>query len=654
MKKTSIHYSESLFPNVPHLRASDRSGIPKSGTFAGNPEGIKFSKFWIPAFAGMTLLFIFHSVVFSRGEHSARSDNVAVTVDAARVIHTVNPWLYGINTARWDESLFPGPADEMLLTCDRDAIQKIKASGVTLLKYPGGNDADHYIWNAPSNNSGDMNTDEYIALCREVGAEPFITINFNEPPSLAAEWVRYCNNVRGYDVKLWEVGDEQWGTWAKGHSTPEAYAEKFVSFVKAMKGVDSTIKVAINVALTGNSPSLGSRSEGWTPRVLRAADGYYDLLTFTYFPLSWGKENDDTLFASTGWYRKLFLELKETVERTLGKEKSDKLLFINVGYNSVNHSPGPQTVSLANALWTADMVGTMAEVKTDISCFWALHNEYPPRGGDFGYLSSDGKNTPRYDYYVFPMFAKHFGSEIVSAASDNADVSVYAARDGKRISVALINKSVHKPHHVQIALRDFVPAENAQAWILDRQRKNEQLPDIFLGSGYFTVDAPSYSFLMLSVISRDSVVPPLNIALTATASASSYSPENALWGPGDFEPAKAIDGIMDTRWRSGILMKPDENQNEWLQLMWKQPQRIAGVKIFWGENYASDYRVEVSTDGKKWKTIRTVSNGNGGVESFEFQNAASARYLRVSNMSGGKKGSSYTMKEIEVYQGVNQ
>ncbi len=594
------------------------------------------------------------------------AQDVRVTVDAAKVIHTVNPWLYGINTARWDESLFPGPANEMLLTCGRDAIQKIKASGVTLLKYPGGNDADHYIWNSSSSNDGDMNTDEYIALCREVGAEPFITINFNEPPSLAAEWVRYCNKERGYHVKLWEVGDEQWGTWAKGHSTPEEYAEKFVSFVKAMKDVDSTIKVAINVALTGrkvlgtNSPSLGSQSEGWTPRVLRAADGYYDLLTFTYFPLSWGKENDDTLFASVGWYRKLFLDLKETVEHTLGKEKSDKLLFINVGYNSVNHSPGPQTISLANALWSADMLGTMAEVKTDVSCFWALHNEYPPRGGDFGYLSSDGRNTRRYAYYVFPMFAEHFGNEVVSAVSSTADVSAYAAKDGKRISIALINKDERKPHRVQIAFSNFTPSEKANVWILDKKRKNERLPDISLTSGYLAIDAPPYSFMMINIISRDSVLPLRNIALIASASASSYSPENALWGPGNFQPSQAIDGNMDTRWRSGIRVTPDEKlkmalketHNEWLQLTWKQLQRIASVKIYWGENYASNYRIEVSTDGKKWKVVHTVSNGNGGVELFEFQNVTNARYLRVEGLSGDKKGSSYAIREIEVYDAL--
>ena len=135
----------------------------------------------------------------------ARSQTVQMTVRAQLAHHPINPFLYGINTARWDESLFPERAENMLLSCDRDAIAKIQASGVTLLKYPGGNDADAYVWNAPDNNPAEMDTDEYLALCRSAGAEPFITINFNAAPQLAADWVRYCNRERGYNVKYWEV-----------------------------------------------------------------------------------------------------------------------------------------------------------------------------------------------------------------------------------------------------------------------------------------------------------------------------------------------------------------------------------------------------------------------------------------------------------------
>ena len=224
-----------------------------------------------------------------------RPQTVSILVQTQLVHNPINPLLYGINTARWDESLFPERAEDILLSCDRDAISKMKASGVTLLKYPGGNDADAYIWNAPDNNPAEMDTDEYIALCRALGAEPFITINFNAPVQLAADWVRYCNRERGYNVKYWEVGDEQWGAWAKGHAPPEVYAKKYITFVRAMKDVDPAIKVATNVP-------LGPHPEQWTARVLKAAGKYVDLITFTFYPQQWGKEHDDSLFASVDLY----------------------------------------------------------------------------------------------------------------------------------------------------------------------------------------------------------------------------------------------------------------------------------------------------------------------------------------------------------------
>jgi alpha-L-arabinofuranosidase len=284
---------------------------------------------------------------------SSSAQQIKIEIDGGKTVRPINPWLYGINTARWDESLFPGPTDEMLRTADRDAIEKIKASGVTLLKYPGGNDADQYVWNSSANNATEMNTDEYIALCREVGAEPFITVNFNESPDLAAEWVRYCNIVKGYNVKLWEVGDEQWGTWARGHAPPEEYAKKYINFVKAMRAVDPSIKVATNVP-------LGLHPENWAERVLKAAGEYVDMLTYTFFPQPSGKENDDTLMTTVGKFRTLVTKLREDVERAVGPQKASSMYFINVGYNSASHSPGPQTLQMINAIWTADMLGCMA------------------------------------------------------------------------------------------------------------------------------------------------------------------------------------------------------------------------------------------------------------------------------------------------------
>lgn len=576
---------------------------------------------------------------------SLHAQSVQITVDAARQIRQVNPLLYGINTARWDESLFPGPTDEMLLTNDRDAIRKIKASGVTLLKYPGGNDADHYVWNSKENNESEMDTDEYLALCRETGAEPFITINFNESPQLAADWVRYCNITRGYNVKYWEVGDEQWGSWAKGHSSPEGYAERYAEFVTAMKAVDPTIKVATNVALAGNAPSLGGGSEGWTARVLRAVPEYIDMLTITFYPQQWGKENDAELLKSVDVYRTLFLQLKDEVKRVAGAKKAEEIIYINVGYNSVNHSPGPQTLQIVNALWVADMIGAMAEVGTDIACYWAVHNAFPPRKGDYGYLSSEGSNTPNVNYYIFPMFARHFGSTLVKTGSLDKNVVAYAATAGKKLSLFIINKDSIKEKKLDISLDEFVPQKHASVRILDASRMNEALPAAEAGKK-FSYTVPPYSFVAMEILSADSVVPPANLALSAIPSAASYS----VIGP-HFSAPSAVDGKMYTRWNSAAWTKSDGKEEQWYQLEWKSLQKFTDVQIHWGETRAVRYVLEISDDGKEWTPIREITEGKGKSDTFSFA-PVSARFLRMNGTlgTGGRWTiSAYSIREIEVF-----
>ena len=70
----------------------------------------------------------------------------------------------------------------------------------------------------------EINTDDFVALCKEIGAEPFITINptWNTEEE-CAQWVEYCNGdvdteygririERGYkepyNVKYWSLGNE--------------------------------------------------------------------------------------------------------------------------------------------------------------------------------------------------------------------------------------------------------------------------------------------------------------------------------------------------------------------------------------------------------------------------------------------------------------
>jgi hypothetical protein len=290
------------------------------------------------------------------------------------------------------------------------------------------------------------------------------------------------------------------------------------------------------------------------------------------------------------------------------------------------------------------MLGCMAELGTDVACFWALHNFYPPRGGDYGYLSSEGSNTPRNSYYVFPLLSQHLRGNLISTTSSDASVSAYASRFGKTLSLILINKDKRSRKSIDIGLTNFTPHTKAMVWILDEKRKYSRLSDLSAVSGHLQANLPPYSVMAVELIDRDSVILPMNIALRSTATASSYS----TIGP-HFKPASAIDGKLYTRWNSAAWTKSNGQEAQWFQLAWPQREHIGVVRIYWGETYASEYKVLTSVDGKKWKILHEVTNGHGGIEEIA-PGQIKARFLKIDGRHGAKGISAYSIREIEVYE----
>ena len=124
----------------------------------------------------------------------------------------------------------------------------------SFMRWPGGNVAQDYHWrwgigprdlrpvwinrswsNAPE--PDDLGTDEYLALCERLHIEPSITVNVDgagATPEEAAAWVEYVNgpatsrygamraangHALPYNVRQWELGNEIFGDWVRGHVT---------------------------------------------------------------------------------------------------------------------------------------------------------------------------------------------------------------------------------------------------------------------------------------------------------------------------------------------------------------------------------------------------------------------------------------------------
>lgn len=124
--------------------------------------------------------------------------------------------------------------------------------------------------------------------------------------------------------------------------------------------------------------------------------------------------------------------------------------------------------------------------------------------------------------------------------------------------------------------------------------------------------------------------------LARTATASSSGDETP-----DFPAAYALDGDPATRWSSPL------EDGAWWQMELAEPARVGRVVLRWQDAFAARYRVQVSADGRVWRTAATVRDGRGGAESVRMD-APGTRFLRV---QGDARGSEYgySLWSVEAY-----
>lgn len=180
---------------------------------------------------------------------------IVVRIDTQHVVAELTPSLWGTNFLFW--------IDNDAAVASGEAVERLKELSIGLLRFPGGTVAQNYDWRTntlinparwPQNGDGAVatDTDEFIAVCREVGAEPVLVVNTEAwvlkgdvaaGAREAAEWVRYCNSEKGYGVKYWEIGNENYYHISQN---AEEYAACVNRYARAMKAVDPTIQVAVN------------------------------------------------------------------------------------------------------------------------------------------------------------------------------------------------------------------------------------------------------------------------------------------------------------------------------------------------------------------------------------------------------------------------
>ncbi|MET9292600.1 beta-N-acetylglucosaminidase domain-containing protein [Streptomyces sp. NPDC003077] len=109
----------------------------------------------------------------------------------------------------------------------------------------------------------------------------------------------------------------------------------------------------------------------------------------------------------------------------------------------------------------------------------------------------------------------------------------------------------------------------------------------------------------------------------------------------DFPAGAATDGDPATRWSS-----PAED-GAWLQFALPAPARLGRLVLHWEKAHAAAYRVQVSSDGREWRTAATVRDSEGGRESVRMD-APDVRFVRI---QGDERATrfGYSLWSVEAY-----
>jgi len=344
----------------------------------------------------------------------------------------------------------------------------MKDMGVKYIRFPYGHLADNYLWDAdgdwgnsltpkvatfsqgPANwdwavnqSSGefinDMDFDEYISICNEVGAEPMVVVNilsykYNNGPTYeqlkesAVEWVRYANITKEYSVKRWALGNE-----VDHHSdliSQAEYKALYSDFAEAMKAVDPDIW--IGPGLLGN----------WHAAMLNHDPENIDFICAHNYLYKYDWRSQDYI----GWKNATDI-LVNNVEKCQNVVNNSSIPDIEIHVTEMNSRPWSDKSDnddLFRALCYGEMILNAISFE-DVKATY-VWNTHGPWGGEnenapYNILDLNNNREPRGD--IIKLINKNLLDYFVEVPRVKGYIRIYASVDehNENLVLVLMNKN---------------------------------------------------------------------------------------------------------------------------------------------------------------------------------------------------------------------
>ncbi|AKV55666.1 alpha-L-arabinosidase [Bifidobacterium actinocoloniiforme DSM 22766] len=473
---------------------------------------------------------------------------MTIALDPGNTTSTISPLLHGqfieFLGECIDEGLWVGP-DSAIPNQNgirTDALEALKRLAPPLLRWPGGCYADTYHWRdgvgpqdqrrtTYNENFGTyeldrhgFGTDEYLRLCEQVGAQPWVNVNMlSGSVSEMRDWMEYCNraeptdlarsraangHAEPYGVRYWGLGNEPWA--GGGTMTPSTYMDLYRLFASSMPSFTHSndepgMMYPIACGPDGNKPV--ERVE-WTREFFR------ELASFRQPPISaydlhfynWNidhEEDSSTQFDQAGWRRVVegCLELEDIIDEQWG--------LIRAGLSAMPRPEVPQDPRLESVdlvigewgNWHRDAFEVRPALRQEVTMrdavTTALTLDILQRNCDkismacnaqtINVLNSliltDGDATiltPNYD--VFMMYQGHRGAQAIETPRQDQQTGVYAFASVKnrKLLVDLTNADMDAAVDQTLTLPVDVRVEDMRTLVGEdpHQFNSKQNPDL--------------------------------------------------------------------------------------------------------------------------------------------------------------------------------
>lgn len=346
----------------------------------------------------------------------------------------------------WLDQLSLMPGDSAPGGVRRDVFERVRALRPAFIRWPGGNVAQDYHWRwgvGPRDERptwvnlswkhepepSDFGTDEFVAFARAAGAEPSITVNVEgrgATPEEAAAWVEYCNgpptsrygalraangHPAPYGVKLWEIGNEIWGDWVRGHSDAATYARNFARYHAAMVAVDPSIRFI----------AVGDNDMRWNRTVLRDVGRTIDYLAIHHY---YGGDSTQRDLRHLMTHPLAYERFYHDVERLAREEVPGHAIALDIDEWGLS-LPESTEHGMDAALYGARLMNVFERTTpfVGMTAVSDLVNGWP--GGIIQASRTTVFVTPEYE--VNRMYATHVGTERVRTVVDGPTVGVDSA-----------------------------------------------------------------------------------------------------------------------------------------------------------------------------------------------------------------------------------